>query len=469
MRSSPGRRHRWQAVTEFVVDLPRWLLLAALVFAPWAYGGTTARSAVLIEATFGGVVALWIISALVAQKRILLPLGLVIASAMLLAQGWLAVWNFRSLHDPDYQIFAAVRGWIHALPASIDGGMSLQWMLRVTVLTGVLLFATDLARRPTWVLRIWIAIAVAGGSIAALGLLQKASAAELPFWQPAPQYSSPYFFASYYYHANAGAFLNLTLPLTAGLAIRAAQRPGAVYQRAAWFTATLLILIGCAVNTSRMAQLLAICTVISVVAWPARRYLMRVTRGNFATTIGAVILIFAVIVAIAQVSHVDKPFTRWMQQTHEIPSDARWVAQRLAFAAVCDAGWFGSGPGTFAAVFPQYEVQAGMKPEGEWQHLHEDYLQTLLEWGWIGGACLAVIFFGGISSGLVALHQSRGLFPTPRIARLLPFLLIALGATAIHALVDFPLQVCSLQIYVAVYLGICWGAWSLNVRDRNNP
>ncbi len=73
-------------------------------------------------------------------------------------------------------------------------------------------------RRPKFILELWWVIVIAGTSISLLGLLQKATGAPMIFWAtptgPPPPPTT--FFATYFYHANAGAFLNLTWPFAAG-------------------------------------------------------------------------------------------------------------------------------------------------------------------------------------------------------------------------------------------------------------
>src|SRR5204862_2733230 len=87
-----------------------------------------------------------------------------------------------------------------------------------------------------------------------------------------------------------------------------------------------------------------------------------------------------------------------------------------------------------------------------------DYLQTILEWGWLGSALWGLFFFSGIAVAVRnLLKPGKAVKWRPRYRVLLPVTILALLGIALHALVDFPFQIASLQLYVAVYLGICWG------------
>ena len=183
--------------------------------------------------------------------------------------------------------------------------------------------------------------------------------------------------------------------------------------------------------------------------------------------------------AIVQTSHLDRSLGRWEQTRATWERDARWVADRVAIKALPQAGALGFGPGTFSAVFPQFQQGAGERAQGSWLFLHDDYLQTLLEWGWVGGLLWAGLFFGGIIVALRSLagrphpnplprgegkawlrasDRHEGVQWLPRQRMVLSLALVALGGVALHAAVDFPLQISSIQLYAATYLGVCWGA-----------
>jgi len=162
--------------------------------------------------------------------------------------------------------------------------------------------------------------------------------------------------------------------------------------------------------------------------------------------------------AITQTSHLDFSLRRWEKFQSTWGSDARWLVDEVAITSLPEAGPLGFGPGVFSVVFPYFN-HLDQRANGNWLFLHNDYLQTLMEWGWVGGLLWAALFFGGMAVGIRSLTtkgQSRGWYPRQRL--LLPVSLIALGGVALHAAVDFPLQIASIQLYVITYLGICWGS-----------
>jgi len=441
-----------------VRDAARWIFLAALIYAPWAYGGTTSTSIQIINWLLLLAFILWIVELLVRWRRPRFPrLLLFLTCALITIGGWMAL-NAISIYDSDFYVFVPLRNFASHLTGSVDYAISAAWMLRGALLLCAILFVVDVSQSSRWLLRLWYTIGLAGGTIAFVGLLQKATGAQMIFWQTAPVWGAKTFFATYYYHGNAGAYLNLVWPLTAGLAVRAFTKPSHPGMRALWVSVLILTLAAVLANTSRMAQLIALLLLIALCVQLGPALLRKVSHGEKNIALAGVIAILLTLFALGQATHLEQPLNRWQSVTKRISSDARWQASRVAIGALRDVGFFGFGPGTFRVVFPSYNNVANKPAPGTWRFLHEDYLQTVLEWGWVGSSVWALLFVGGIAIGIRSYKKSAAHGWAPRRRLLQPFVITALIGVALHGLVDFPFQIASIQLYVATYLGLCWGS-----------
>ncbi|HEX8898367.1 MAG TPA: O-antigen ligase family protein [Chthoniobacterales bacterium] len=445
-------------------DLARWLFLATLIAAPWFYGGTTAWGIDLTNGLLGLVLVFWVASLAIDRRWPVVPGSLAIISAMILLLGWWMTANAHSVYDSAFHIFVPVSSLLPKFAGSSDYVLSCAMMVRVTLLVGCILLVTEMTQRPRWLRRLWSALAISGGAIALFGLVQKATGAPMIFWKPAEPWEGKTFFATYYYHANAGAFLNLILPAVVGLTCWIVARQERRLARGLLTGAALIVLIAIVSNTSRMAQMVGGLLLVALLATVVRPLITRVVREDKKTLVIGAIIVAMVMVAVAQATHLDQPLLRWQQVTKQLPVDERWAADRAALTAVRDAGALGFGPGVFRAIFRHYQLMGVPHPGGTWRFLHNDYLQTLLEWGWIGALALGAMFFGGIA--FAARNYLRAEAWSNRQRILLLCSLLALIGVAIHAAVDFPLQIFSIQLFAATYLGICWGSGLWKVESR---
>ena len=370
------------------------------------------------------------------------------------------VLNAKSIYDPEFSLFVQLRNFAPFFTGSVDYANSAAWMLRGTLLLGTILFVCDLSESSRWLLRLWYVIGLVGGSIAFVGLLQKATGAQMIFWQPPPppEFGVTTFFATYFYHGNAGAFLNLVWPLTAGLVIRAFTRRSQPGMRALWTIMFLVTIAGVAANTSRMAQVVALVLMVLIGVHFGPGLLRRLPGSQKSVAIAGSLAIVLALLALAQATHLEQPLSRWQLVSGQIPADLRWQASRVALGALPTSGFLGSGPGTFRVVFPGYNIASGHPVPGSWRFLHEDYLQTVMEWGWLGSSLWALLFFGGIVTGILSYNRYATFDWIPRRRVLQPVAIIALAGVAMHALVDFPFQIESIELYIATYLGVCWGS-----------
>jgi len=438
----------------------RWIFFAALAYAPWAYGATTSDSINVTNCVLLVALGFWGAELLTSRRRLRLPRYLIILTgALICIGGWMAL-NARSIYDPEFSLFVPLRTLVPFLPGSVDYANSVAWMLRGALLLATILFVSDLSQSSRWLLRLWYVISLIGGSIAFLGLLQKATGAQMIFWQPPPppEFGVTTFFATYFYHGNAGAFLNLAWPLSAGLVIRAFSTRGQAGMRALWTLVFIVTIAGVLANTSRMAQVVALVMLVAIGLHFGPGLLRRLPGAQKSVAVAGALAIALALIALAQASHLEQSLNRWQSVGEHLPTDARWQASRVALSVLPVAGFFGFGPATFRVVFPGYNIGSGHAVPGSWRFLHQDYLQTVMEWGWLGSSLWALLFFGGIAVGILSYKRYATRDWMPRRRFMQPLAIVALAGVAMHALVDFPFQIESTQLYIATYLGVCWGS-----------
>src|SRR5437773_5481909 len=280
----------------------RWIFFAALVYAPWAYVATTSESIQITNWMLLAALVLWAIELLISRRTPRFPRLLSFLTAALICVGGWMVFNAKSIYDSDFSVFVPLRNFAPPVAGSVDYPISAAWMIRGALLLGIILFVADLSQSNRWLLRLWYVIGLVGGSIACLGLLQKATGTQMIFWQPPPpeDVRVTTFFATYYYHGNAGAFLNLVWPLTAGLVIRAFTRGSHPWMRAIWASVFLLTIAAVLANTSRMAQLVAFLLLVMISLKFGPLFLRKLSGGHKSVALAVTVAIALALIAFAR-------------------------------------------------------------------------------------------------------------------------------------------------------------------------
>ena len=456
---------------QLIVNAPRWLLLATLAYAPWAYGATRQWAIVGLNYLLGAMLGLWLVSYLLRQGWPSVHPVLAVSALGLAAQAWFMVINAKYDYDNARHEFIPLTPLLSRAPGSLHRSLSATKAVQLSAILAAVCVVCDLARSAVWRKRLLLTLALTGTSVVLLGLAQRLSNASSVFW--GPENMGKTFFATYRYHANAGAFMNLVWPIVAGFVVLAFLRGSALWKKILWTMALVLCLAGVIANTSRAAGALGFLSAALWVGWLT----CQLVRGRLegftgASVVVTALLVVVLVVAVAALAGLDTTLKRWGQFDREVTDqNGRLLVARVCLDMIPVAGWWGFGPGTFETTFPYFTQAFGNKLDGRWLYAHQDYLQTLIEWGYIGACCWAVLVFGAVFYSLFrALRRRRHRHHDPHQRqrdreRLLPSarvthfaLLVALAGVLLHALVDFPLQIASIQLYVAVVLGLLWGS-----------
>ncbi len=444
-----------RSIARIPLEAARWVLLANIVLAAWLYGGTREWAREWVAWLLLGNTGLFVLGLACLWRLPRIPWPPALALVFLLAQGWVLTWNAERIFLEPAGVFVP-RPWrpLPDWPGFLEQTLVFPNMVLATGLLGAFAIACDLAANRVWRDRLWIVLALTGLSLVVLGLAQRLTEAPDIFWAT-DRNPGANFFAVFRYHANAGAFMNLVLPLMVGLAVGSFAGGGSGAGRVFWTLAALTTAAAGFVNVSRAANVVCGGLIAAMAVWIFSSAIPE-TRNRGFSTASLAVLFTGACALLAFSFGLEKTLFRWeLGLWKEGPADTgRFGAYEIIVrGALPAAGAFGSGPGSFEPVFDLHRARLGSPLPGRWDKAHSDALQTPMEWGWAGATAWAAILIGGFVRA-VWLTATR---PRPESKILPAACSFALAGVMIHALVDFPLQIASIQLFTLSTAAMAWG------------
>lgn len=458
------------------------LLLFLTVWAPWAFGGTTAWSIRVTNITGYLLGALLLVKLIVRWRTGYVPPRwteptpagrwlirlLALLTVVILAYVLVGALNARATavySRAGVEFIYSERPPIAWLPASYDAleskpafwnwlGIALSFWAARDWLLGKSRRERRLEEEPRVTfpserLTVWLWTLVISSSLLALEcILQRLDGTEKLLWLIKPQMSSkPDFrFGPYAYRTNAAQYFNLVWPVSLGFwwSLRAAYREKYGHRarvgggaHVMLLPCTLLLAACPIISTSRGGSLIMVtltvgAAVILLSARGAGGWGSRIAIGSMF----AAVMVFALALGGEALS---KRFA-----VNGLDGNGRNEVYDTANRMLPDFTWFGSGAGTFQSLYPIYRARA----EYPWaSYAHNDWLETRITLGRIGLGVLVLMLI------LVPLlvRYSRGRGVPVQFAALLA---LALGGMLTHAVFDFPFRIHSLLFLFCLLLAV---------------
>lgn len=407
------------------------------------------------------------------KPRVPWPLGA--AVGFLLVYGWFLTGNSASNFDGEGRVFVEIKralGMAWA-PGSVARSDSVYAMIELSLVAMALLVAVKSSERSAW-RGLFALIAIFGGLVAMVGLYHKAAGLSTTYGLWSDDKQSHLLFAPYYYNANAGAFMNLCLPIAMGLGFSSVGDERKRARGIVWFVVAAVTMAGVVVAASKGAIIILAAIVPIFVLWNLRRVRLlirnfRVQRGRKAERM-LIAISFVVMVLILTAIGITLVVKRWddflarFSEPSKVDITGRTGIIKLMLRMVepGEGGWHGYGPGTFQHLVPYFNTQESGATEelsaGDWSLGHCDPLQTVVEWGWVGGAAWFVIGIGAVVSGALLLRHKNWLSSSDDVP-LVRGAILALVMVGIHSCQDFPLSIYSIHLIAMLLCGACWGLY----------
>ncbi len=418
-----------------------FLIIVLNAYAVFAFGLTTDFGKSAFTMGLAITSGLWL-GGLVMRKQVpaIRPVAFFV-SAFLLLYGWIAVVNAGFVHDWTNG-FSPVEGapGIGWLPSSLNQDRSREDMLRLTAFIIGAWMVADLSRnrfQRRWLLQ---SIVLTGLVFALIGIFQKAANAEqMLFFDKAIEGKT--FFASFRYHGNATTFLNLCWPVAGALLLSTYLKQEASIMLSVWACAFVFLFASLFINTSRMGHVLGPLMLVffALIYFRPITKLLKASPLPVWSQLVSLLLLAGAAGTLAAINVTDS-LERWDNVNESM--GARMATYRTTLSMVGPAGPWGMGPGTFSTAFPYYVTAEKRELNTFFHTAHQDYLQGLVEWGWVGFG-LWMFLFGWIICVAVRRAMQRSFYMGAH--------LVALFSMAIHATFDFPVQIASLQWFALMY------------------
>jgi tetratricopeptide (TPR) repeat protein len=269
-------------------------------------------------------------------------------------------------------------------------------------------------------------------ALAFFGLIYAATSNDKLYWIRGPlELASP--FGPYVNPTNFAGVMELAVPWLAGFALlnmrRSRGMPLAALRSPVVASAALLCLVAALASACKSAAIIMWCSLVVLGLIVARSL-----KGRLAV-VGVAILIVVVLIPVMSRTALGGRVQQFVQMTGGSYGEVgRPICWRSAAGMVADYPLTGSGFGSFRDVFPEY------MPTGEyarWEKLHSDYYEVLVEGGIIAALLLLWLVWNFWSRALRKAAWRSGGMPNPEGVGLL----LGLGALSVHAAFDFNHQI----------------------------
>ncbi len=439
------------------------LLLLLIAWLPIPYGSNRPWAWALMQLAVFAILALWLLARVLDARRVPPAVAVLVAAGafLLLALLYAAAQALplplpllESLSPRTHALYAPVLAettGAAVAPLSIDAGTTLAECLKWAAYLALLLLVAALVDSRARVLALCVTLVLVGAAEALFGIF---------VWQFDIQYvplslrgGLRVVGGTFVNRNHFGAHLVMTAALALGL-LPAALHSGASrygdygHRRDLWTGPAPLLLLalaamfaGLVLSRSRGAILALALALAAVMA------LAVVRRGRRAPELRLLPWLGAGALAILLATGPRSVLSRFFRQS--LVADERLAQWQLSLQMVADFPLFGIGAGNYVWLFSSYR-DGSLRGNLLYDHAHSDYLETLIELGFVGSALLAVgvaLLLAKIAAGYLNRHD-------PLLRGVLFGALTGMLAMLVHAAVEFNFRIPANAAYFFVLAGL---------------